>query len=190
MIRKPMLMLAATAALITLGGGVALAGGTPAPAPAPATATAPRAVFMQAGATVYAKRDGTEVRQGTGRTDPVVESLKQGAPMSIIRVDGTRFHVKLASGRSGYVARLNVSEAKPRTDTDDGLFSIKDDQAAANRTNVSSIRGLQPLSKDMADKGEVTPEAVTALDQMKQTSFAITAQEVDEFAAEKGIKPL
>jgi hypothetical protein len=42
----------------------------------------------------------------------------------------------------------------------------------------------------MADKGEVTPEAVTALDQMKQTSFAITAQEVDEFAAEKGIKPL
>lgn len=145
-------------------------------------------ILQQQQVTVYVRRDGTAVRSGTGPRDPVVAELDRGAPLRVINEDRMRYEVRTPGGETGFIARLNVTDVAPATGGTGGMFSVRDDLGAGQRSNVTAIRGLSPTSEELG--GEVPEETIEAYKKVKDLSARLTREQLDAFAAEGGIDPL
>ncbi|MCC5875673.1 MAG: hypothetical protein JJU11_05580 [Candidatus Sumerlaeia bacterium] len=146
-------------------------------------------ILQQQQVTVYTRRDGTVVRAGTGPRDAVVAELDRGAPLRVINEDRMRYEVRTPNGKTGFIARLNVTDVAPATGGTGGMFSVRDDLGAGQRSNVTAIRGLSPTSEELGGK-EVPTETIESYKKVKDLSARITRDQLDAFAAEGGIDPL
>lgn len=146
-------------------------------------------VLVQQGAVVYAKRDGVPMRSGTGRNDPVVEEVGIGAPLEVLEVDGLRLRVRSATGREGYLPKLNVTDVAPARQDTRGMFRVRDDLGTGQRSNVTAIRGLTPTAEQYAEKEEIPEEVVRSFDALQDLSAAVTREELERFADEGGVVP-
>lgn len=145
-------------------------------------------VLQQQEAAVFAKRDGTIVRQGPGPRDPIVAEVDRGVTLRVISEDRMRYQVRTPGGQTGYVARLNVTDVAPQVGGSGGMFAVRDDLGAGQRSNVTAIRGLSPTSEELG--GEIPQETIDAYKAVKQMSSTISREELDAFARQGGVDPL
>ena len=137
--------------------------------------------------TVYVKVKDAPVRSGTAATDSVVATLTKGAALTVVAKEGTRYKVKLSTGQEGYISRLHVSDTQP-SDGSGALSGLGRSDVQANEAQmVSSIRGLSPAAKRMAEEGKDTQKYVKWAEQMETESAKITPAEVKNFLQTGGI---
>jgi N-acetylmuramoyl-L-alanine amidase len=96
--------------------------------------------------TVYVTTRYASLRSGTASTNPVIEKLSIGQALDVIGESGAFLQVKLANGKTGYIARSWTADSKP---SGDGL-SASLGQAARSSTSgsVSYTAGARGLSSE------------------------------------------
>lgn len=141
------------------------------------------------GDTVYAKRDGAEVRAGTDRQAALVEELRQGDELTVLATEGVRLRVRTPAGNEGYIARLHVTDERPRTQTRRPGFGVQDTMGPSERADVAAIRGLNPVAEEYAASENVPREVVDDIRRMETLSASITDSELNAFLTEGGVTP-
>ncbi len=144
--------------------------------------TTSMASAQKAGDTVYVKRDGTEIKDEGGKT--TVATVDSSQPLSVIAIDGTKIQVKTADGKTGYLSKLRITTKAPAGGS---ALSIKDDLGPSERSNVSSVRGLNPMAESYVENGEATEKAKQDTETIAALAKAITADDVKNFAKEGGV---
>ncbi len=96
--------------------------------------------------TVYVNTRYASLRNGKSSTNAVIEKLSLGQPLDVLADEGAFLQVKLANGKTGYIARSWTADQQP---TADGL-SAQLGQAARSSTSggVSYTAGARGLSAE------------------------------------------
>ena len=96
--------------------------------------------------TVYVTTRYANLRSGTASTNPIVEKLSIGQSLDVIGESGAFLQVKLANGKTGYIARSWTAGSKPSSD---GVTASLG-QAARSSTSggVSYTAGARGLSSE------------------------------------------
>lgn len=148
---------------------------------------ATQAAAQSAGDTVYAKRGSVEVRAGTSLRDPVVAELNQGDEMTIVAVEGTRYQVRTATGATGYVSRLNVTEDRPSGGRRPLGIGVQDTRGPQERSSATAIRGLDEMAEENAvARGQEA--ALADARTMEEIAATVTASDVEAFVNEGGLE--
>jgi uncharacterized protein YgiM (DUF1202 family) len=96
--------------------------------------------------TVYVNTKYASLRNGKSSTNAIVEKLTLGQPLDVMAEDGAFLQVKLANGKTGFIARNWTADKKPSAD---GL-TAQLGQAARTSTSggVSYTAGARGLSEE------------------------------------------
>ena len=142
-----------------------------------ATASLLVASIAWAARTVYVNTRYASLRNGKSSTNAVVEKLSLGQPLDVIADEGAFLHVKLASGKTGFIARSWTADSKPSAD---GL-TAKLGQAARTSTSggvsyTAGARGLSEVAQAYASSTGAG-EAAEAVKKMEKTGVDDAAVE-------------
>lgn len=138
--------------------------------------------------TGYIKRGGVELKSTAVRTSPTVATLKQGEKVTILAKDAAQVKVQTSAGKTGFVSSLNVSNTAVAAPGGKQV-ALSDNTAPSAQSNVRSMRGLEPLSKEYAVEKQLPEKAVKDAEQMEQTAKDITDSELESFATSGGVIP-
>lgn len=144
---------------------------------------------VTAGTVVYAKRDGTTLTSTASRTASEVETVNEGAPLTVQATERAYYQVKTESGKTGWVARFSVTEDEPKTSLGSVRILKSGNMGPQERSNVSAIRGLNPVAETYAEDKEVPPEAVEDAKKMEKFGSSVMNSDLDRFLKEGGIQP-
>ncbi|CAN5383028.1 hypothetical protein BH09SUM1_BH09SUM1_03270 [soil metagenome] len=136
--------------------------------------------------TVYVKVGSAPLKSGPGFSDPVVTQLKQGDALTVLERAATKVKVKTSGGQTGYVSSLNIATSKPSTAGSKPVI-LADGTATSERSNTSSIRGLEPISKEYAIQKQLPEKAVQDVEAMENLSLSITDADIEAFAQQGGV---
>jgi hypothetical protein len=136
--------------------------------------------------TLYVKRATADLRSDGGRTSTVVATLNQGDAVDVIAPQGAYYQVRTAAGKTGFISKLHVSADKPRTGNRGG-FGVQNTTGPSERSNISSIRGLNPVAEDYADAAAIPEQAVNDAKKAEDIAAAVTESDVDAFLAQGGV---
>jgi uncharacterized protein YgiM (DUF1202 family) len=133
--------------------------------------------------TVYVKMDNAKVRVGTSLSSEVVASLEKGTALRVLATESGRHKVALPGGREGYISRLHVTTTAPTSGRGGVLSGLGGSSGvqADERESVSSIRGLNPAVKEMAEDQKMSEQYVKWVESMESLSASIKDSEVDAF---------
>jgi len=94
---------------------------------------------------LYAKPDSVKVTKEKDPTSEVVQVLNRGEAVTVIEKIGSRYRVKLAKGRTGWVSKLRLSERQSSEKLKglSDLAKLKDNESPTviESRSVGSIRG-------------------------------------------------
>ncbi len=126
----------------------------------------------------YVSTRYASARSGKASTDAVVEKLSLGQALDVIAEEGAFLQIRLASGKTGYVARSWTADQKPAADG----FSAQLGQAARSSTSggvsyTAGARGLSPEAEAYASTEGLgdAAEAVKNLEKSVEPDAAIEA---------------
>jgi uncharacterized protein YgiM (DUF1202 family) len=118
--------------------------------------------------TVYVQARTAQLRSGKTSLDPVVETLRLGDALEVLRTDGKWLEVKTAAGTTGWIFSNKVSSTQP-SGSDNRLAllgkSVRRGQAS-DVTASAGARGLDKASETYAQKAGITQQDHDAVDRM------------------------
>lgn len=135
------------------------------------------ATVAWAARTAYVNTRYASLRNGKSSTNAVIEKLTLGQPLSVLAEEGAFLQVKLANGKTGYIARSWTADRQPSAD---GL-SAQFGQAARSSSSggVSYTAGARGLSAEAEAYATSLGlgDAAEAVKKMEQTSVDDAAVE-------------
>ena len=139
--------------------------------------------------TMFAKKDRVKVTAEKSPTSKVVATLSLGDEVEVLKKSGRQYHVKLESGKTGWVFKFKLAKEKPTRKKGSGssLFGLtgKGTIVAKEAKAGGSIRGLKETTEHYAKKKRISPAHQKSVDKMEQ--LVITEDELARFQKEGGI---
>lgn len=139
--------------------------------------------------TVYVKPSEASLRSGSGFGGPVVATVKQGQPLTVLQEERLRLYVRTSTGQEGYIVANQVQTSPPKTSSGGGLGGfINDDRELSQMRTQGVNRGLlSEEAKEMANNGEVSEDAVKDLEKTQALTNSISDSDVDSFMKSGGL---
>lgn len=137
---------------------------------------------------LWVKRSGAELKAGPRSRDEVIAELNKGDQLEVLSKRGTKYQVRTADGKEGYLSRLQITDKKPKSSLGGVTLVTTDDVGPEERSNVRAIRGLTPAAEEYAETADVPPEAVESVIKMEKVSESISDKEVKNFLKEGGVE--
>jgi uncharacterized protein YgiM (DUF1202 family) len=125
-------------------------------------------------AILYAKQDDVKVTAEKSPSSAVIATLALGDAVTVLAEDGRLAKVKVANGKTGWVFKFRLAEAKPSSGGGLGLSGLtgKKTIAAREARAGGSIRGLKESTEQYAKDKKIKQEHRDAVDRMEAFSIA------------------
>ena len=137
---------------------------------------------------LWVKRSGAELKAGPKSTDEVIAELNEGDRLEVLNKRGSKYQVRTADGKEGYLSRLQITEEEPKSSKGKITLVTTDDMAPEERSNIRAIRGLTPAAEEYAESTDVPAEAVESAIKMEKMSESISESDVKTFLKEGGVE--
>jgi uncharacterized protein YgiM (DUF1202 family) len=138
--------------------------------------------------TMYAKSNGVKVTSEKSPTSAMVGTLETGDQVEILKKDGRQYQVKLPNGKSGWVFKFKLSDAKPAGKSGGSSLSGltgKTTIAARESRSGGSIRGLKETTEQYAKGKNIDPSHRRSVDAM--VAFGVADAELAQFQKAGGV---
>ena len=139
------------------------------------------------GSVVYTDREGVDLAESSRPRADAVATLNKGARLTIVETRGPRLKVRTEQNLEGWVMRFLVTDSKPKRSLGDVKVVSSGDLDPQERSDISSIRGLKPITEEYAEDADVPQKAVEDARMMESFAASITESDVDRFLEEGGI---
>lgn len=139
------------------------------------------------GSVVYTDREGVDLAESSRPRADAVATLKKGSKLTIVETRGPRLKVRTEQNLEGWVMRFLVTDSKPKRSLGDVKVVSSGDLDPQERSDISSIRGLKPITEEYAEDADVPQKAVEDARMMESFAASITESDVDRFLEEGGI---
>ena len=139
------------------------------------------------GSVVYTDREGVDLAESSRPRADAVATLKKGSKLTIVETRGPRLKVRTEQNLEGWVMRFLVTDSKPKRSLGDVKVVSSGDLDPQERSDISSIRGLKPITEEYAEDADVPQKAVEDARMMESIAASINERDVDRFLEEGGI---
>ncbi len=139
------------------------------------------------GSVVYTDREGVDLAESSRPRADAVATLNKGARLTIVETRGPRLKVRTEQNLEGWVMRFLVTDSKPKRSLGDVKVVSSGDLDPQERSDISSIRGLKPITEEYAEDADVPQKAVEDARMMESIAASINERDVDRFLEEGGI---
>jgi len=144
------------------------------------------AVTMASAETLYIKKSGTTLLAEATSSAKVVATLKAGTAVQVKSKSGKYYQVVASGSPAGWVYKFKLSAQAPAGASDDadllGDLGGRQKVAARETGSSSSIRGLSPVSEQLAHKKGIPEESINAVKAMEK--YTVPASELSSFLKE------
>ncbi len=132
--------------------------------------------------TLYIKKSGTKLMSEASSKSKVVGKLGAGTAVDVKSKSGKYYQVA-SGGTAGWVFKFKLSSKAPAGAGGDsdllGDLGGRQKVAARETGSSSSIRGLSPVSEQLAQKKGIPAESVNAVKSMEK--FKVSSTDLDRF---------
>jgi len=132
--------------------------------------------------TMYVKRSGTKLMSEASSKSKVMEKLGKGTAVDVSEKSGKYYKVT-AGGSSGWIFKFKLSSKAPAGASGDadllGELGGRQQVAARETGSSSSIRGLSPVSEELAHKKGIPEDSINAVRSME--NYKLPEGDLDRF---------
>ncbi len=139
---------------------------------------------------MWVRRDAADVFDSAKRDANRIAELKKSQPVAVIAKEGLRYQIQLADGRTGYIAKLYLTDIKPVGGDEGFKLFASDDIGAGEQANVESVRGLRKGSEDAAVAEGMEEIVMEQLSSVENLAISISEDQVSQFLEEGGVFPI
>ncbi|PIQ99995.1 MAG: hypothetical protein COV66_07805 [Nitrospinae bacterium CG11_big_fil_rev_8_21_14_0_20_45_15] len=144
------------------------------------------AVSMASAETLYIKKSGTTLLAEATSSAKVVATLKAGTAVQVKAKSGKYYQVAASGSPAGWVYKFKLGTEAPGGSGGDadllGDLGGRQKVAARETGSSSSIRGLSPVSEQLAHKKGIPEESINAVKAMEK--YTVPASELSGFLKE------